>query len=78
MGNTLLESLFPYKVRPAKNSLPSRFETGTLSHEGLAGTLAAVEYLEWLGESMAQEYREDAAGRTGTRGDAGWNSRGER
>jgi len=63
---SLLESLFPYKVRPAKNRLPNRFETGTLSHEGLAGTLAAVEYLEWLGESMAQEYRKETAGRTGT------------
>jgi len=48
----LLESLTPYKVRPASNELPVRFETGTLSHEGLAGTLGAIEYLEWVGMEM--------------------------
>ncbi len=43
-----LKSLNPYKVRPASNDLPHRWETGTLSHEGMAGTLGAIEYLEWL------------------------------
>jgi len=41
----LLEETFGYKVRPAGNDLPHKFETGTLSHEGMAGTLGAVEYL---------------------------------
>jgi cysteine desulfurase family protein (TIGR01976 family) len=41
----LLEETFSYKVRPAGNDLPHKFETGTLSHEGMAGTLGAVEYL---------------------------------
>jgi cysteine desulfurase family protein (TIGR01976 family) len=41
----LLEETFPYKVRPAGSDLPHKFETGTLSHEGIAGTLGAVEYL---------------------------------
>ncbi len=50
---TLLESLTPYKVRPASNELPGRFETGTLSHEGLAGTLGAIEYIEWIGAEMS-------------------------
>jgi selenocysteine lyase/cysteine desulfurase len=38
------------RVRPAEE-VPAghRFETGTLSHEGMAGFLAAVEYLESLG-----------------------------
>jgi len=49
----LLNSLSPYKVRPADDTLPSRFETGTLSHEGMAGTLGAVEYLAWIGSSLA-------------------------
>lgn len=48
----LLESLDAYKVRPASNDLPHRHETGTLSHEGMVGTLGAVEYLEWLGRSV--------------------------
>ena len=41
----LLEETFSYKVRPAGNDLPHKFETGTLSHEGMAGTLGAIEYL---------------------------------
>lgn len=48
----LLERLTPYKVRPASNALPTRFETGTLSHEGMAGTLGAIEHLAWVGEAM--------------------------
>jgi cysteine desulfurase family protein (TIGR01976 family) len=50
-----LMSLSPFKVRPADDSLPSRFETGTLSHEGMAGTLGAVEYLAWVGKELALE-----------------------
>ncbi len=43
-----LESMTPHKVRPSKDSIPYRWETGTLNHEGLAGTSAAVGYLESL------------------------------
>ncbi|MBM3519268.1 MAG: cysteine desulfurase-like protein [Alphaproteobacteria bacterium] len=46
----LLAETFAYKVRPAGNDLPHKFETGTLSHEGMAGCLGAVEYLEQFGE----------------------------
>ncbi|MBL8906991.1 MAG: cysteine desulfurase-like protein [Rhizobiales bacterium] len=46
----LLEEIFGYKVRPAGNDLPHKFETGTLSHEGMAGTLGAVEYLAGFDE----------------------------
>jgi cysteine desulfurase family protein (TIGR01976 family) len=52
----LLESLQPYKVRAAPDNLPSCFETGTQSHEGMAGTAAAVDYFAWIGESMAQDF----------------------
>lgn len=44
----LLERLPAYKVRPAKDRPPHKFETGTQNHEGIAGTLAAVEYLASL------------------------------
>jgi len=45
-----LESLEPYKVRPAANEpVGHRFEHGTQQHELLAGFVAAVEYLESLG-----------------------------
>jgi cysteine desulfurase family protein (TIGR01976 family) len=51
----LLEQLFAYKVRPASNRLPYKFETGTLNHEGIAGVLGAVEYFEWLGKEFGSE-----------------------
>jgi len=45
----LLQRLPAYKVRPASDAPPDKFETGTQNHEGIAGVLGAVEYLEWLG-----------------------------
>ena len=51
----LLDELKAYKVRPASNHLPFKFETGTLNHEGIAGVLGAVEYLEWLGTEFGGE-----------------------
>jgi cysteine desulfurase family protein (TIGR01976 family) len=44
-----LEELPAYKLRPAADDLPGRWMTGTQSHEGIAGTLAAIEYLADLG-----------------------------
>ena len=52
----MLEKLEAYKVRPADNTSPGKFETGTQLHEGQAGTLGVLEYLEWLGETMGAEY----------------------
>ena len=45
----LLDQLRAYKVRPAPDQPPGKFETGTQNHEGIAGALAAVEYLAGLG-----------------------------
>ena len=50
-----LERLPPYKVRPATNSLPGRWETGTQNHEAMAGVAAAVDYLAELGRRHAPE-----------------------
>lgn len=44
-----LERLRPYKVRPASDEIPDRWETGTQNHEGMAGVRAAVDYLASLG-----------------------------
>jgi cysteine desulfurase family protein (TIGR01976 family) len=41
----LLETWTPYKLVPAPDETPERWETGTQNHEGLAGLVAAVEYL---------------------------------
>jgi len=51
----LLEALPAYKVRPAPDSLPGRWMTGTQNHEGIAGTLAAIDYLADLGRSCAND-----------------------
>jgi cysteine desulfurase family protein (TIGR01976 family) len=45
----LLERLSPYRVRPSSDTPPDSWETGTLNHEGLAGFVAAVDYLADLG-----------------------------
>jgi cysteine desulfurase family protein (TIGR01976 family) len=44
-----LARLRPYKVRPALEEVPFRWETGTQNHEGLAGVVAMVNYLADLG-----------------------------
>lgn len=49
---TLLETLPAYKVRPASNQIPDRWMTGTPNMEGIAGTLAAVDYLADLGREQ--------------------------
>jgi cysteine desulfurase family protein (TIGR01976 family) len=63
----LLEELAAYKVRPASDSRPGKWETGTQNHEGIAGVLGALEYLEWLGRTYGGEQevglRERYAGR---------------
>ena len=41
----LLDQLRAYKVRPADDVPPHKFETGTKNHEGLAGMTAAINYL---------------------------------
>lgn len=47
----LLERIQPYKVRPAANNPPDKFETGTANHEAIAGSRAAIDYLASLGET---------------------------
>jgi cysteine desulfurase family protein (TIGR01976 family) len=57
----LLESLRPYKVRPATDTLPGKWMTGTQNHEGIAGVKAAVEYLLQLGIGGSRRERIVAA-----------------
>jgi cysteine desulfurase family protein (TIGR01976 family) len=44
----LLDTLAVSKLQPASDRSPERMETGTLNHEGIAGSLAAVEFLASL------------------------------
>ncbi len=51
----VLLALQPDKLRAAADGLPDRFETGTLNHEAMAGTTAAVEHFAWIGRELAPE-----------------------
>ncbi|MCI0464774.1 MAG: cysteine desulfurase-like protein [Gemmataceae bacterium] len=53
----LLEELPAYKVRPASNTLPDRWMTGTQNHEGLAGVVAAIDYLADIGGASSSDRR---------------------
>lgn len=57
----LLDELTAYKVRPAPSDPPGKFETGTQNHEGIAGMLGAVDYLEWVGKTFGAQYHEKYA-----------------
>jgi cysteine desulfurase family protein (TIGR01976 family) len=52
-----LERLPAYKVAPAPDTGPARWETGTQSFESLAGVAAAVDYLASLGEGPSRRHR---------------------
>jgi cysteine desulfurase family protein (TIGR01976 family) len=48
----LLEELEVYKLRPSPDwPAAVRFETGTPSFEGQAGTIGAVEHIAWIGDT---------------------------
>ena len=46
----LLDNMPAYKVRPADNVPPHKFQTGTQSFENQNGLIGVMEYLEWVGE----------------------------
>ncbi len=50
-----LERLKAYKARPVPDSLPEKWETGTLNHEGLAGFISAVDYIAEIGVKYGAE-----------------------
>ncbi len=51
----LLAALRPYKVRPAADTVPDRFENGTKNHECLAGLVGTLDYLADLGRHVAAD-----------------------
>ena len=59
----LLERYRPYKVRPASDDVPGSWETGTVNLEGIAGTAAAVAYLESVGMENVTAYEHTLAER---------------
>jgi cysteine desulfurase family protein (TIGR01976 family) len=59
----LLDEIKAYKVRPAPAEPPGKFETGTGNFEGYAGTLGALEYLQWIGETFGARFAKEHTGR---------------
>ena len=55
----LLDQLMAYKVRPADDQPPWKFETGTPSFEGIAGVLGALEYYAWIGEEFGADFMDN-------------------
>ncbi|HLG06776.1 MAG TPA: cysteine desulfurase-like protein [Gemmatimonadales bacterium] len=53
----LLQELDVPKVRSAPDTAPERFETGTQNHEGIAGGLAAVDFLAGLAARPSRRAR---------------------
>ncbi|HEX6819319.1 MAG TPA: cysteine desulfurase-like protein [Ktedonobacterales bacterium] len=64
---SLLERLAAYKVRPATNEPPGKWETGTQNHECLAGLLGTVEYLAALGRQYLDRYADQFPDMSGRR-----------
>jgi cysteine desulfurase family protein (TIGR01976 family) len=54
---TLLELVHPDKLLPATDTVPERFELGTLSYEMLAGVTATVDFIADLAPGDAVERR---------------------
>ena len=55
----LLDKLTAYRVRPAPQDPPGKFETGTGNFEHMAGLLGALEYFEWVGTQYGQRFSGD-------------------
>jgi cysteine desulfurase family protein (TIGR01976 family) len=58
----LIEGLDVPKLEPAPDTAPERLETGTLSHEGIVGAGAAIEFIASLGEGATRRERLVSAG----------------
>jgi len=63
----LMESLRAYKVRPASDELPDKWETGTPNLECLSGLLGTMSYLESVGDEYADRYAARFPGMSGRR-----------
>jgi len=57
----LLDAVDVPRLEPAPNYSPDRLETGTLNHEGMVGSGAAVDFLASLGEGATRRAKLDAA-----------------
>ncbi|RSD28878.1 cysteine desulfurase-like protein [Mesobacillus subterraneus] len=57
----LFEKLPVYKLQPAPNEIPYKLETGTQNHEGIAGVIGAIRFIEELGYGETRRKRLQSA-----------------
>jgi cysteine desulfurase family protein (TIGR01976 family) len=60
----LLEELSPDKLRPSPDTVPDRWELGTLPFESLAGVLAAADYVRSLDWNAVRAHEDALLGAT--------------
>jgi cysteine desulfurase family protein (TIGR01976 family) len=53
----LFEKLPVYKLQPAPTEIPYKLETGTQNHEGIAGVIGAIRFIENLGNGVTRRER---------------------
>jgi cysteine desulfurase family protein (TIGR01976 family) len=53
----LFEKLPIYKLQPAPTEIPYKLETGTQNHEGIAGVIGAIRFIEDLGHGVTRRER---------------------
>lgn len=53
----LFEKLPVYKLQPAPTEIPYKLETGTQNHEGIAGVIGAIRFIEDLGHGVTRRER---------------------
>jgi selenocysteine lyase/cysteine desulfurase len=63
----LLENLKPYKVVPAPDHGPEKWELGTRDQALFASITAVMDYLSWLGSMVEQEVRDEISSYAGRR-----------
>ncbi|UYZ24384.1 cysteine desulfurase-like protein [Mesobacillus jeotgali] len=54
---SLFEKLPVYKLKPAPAEIPYKLETGTQNHEGIAGVMGAIQFIEELGHGETRRER---------------------
>jgi len=57
----LIERLKTLKIRPQHEESPFPMETGTLNHEGIAGAIAAMDYVASCGQRFGSRFDPDGA-----------------
>jgi selenocysteine lyase/cysteine desulfurase len=63
----LLEKLKPYKVEPAPNDPPEKWEMGTRDQALFASISAVIDYLSWLGREVEEDVEDKVAAYSGRR-----------